>query len=117
MKFRRKEKLGQTAVKSLSRQNQNYRERGRKCDSSPNFNLEKNALSVVLVKATIVEEDALSVCGSSSKSQLQKKRHQVWFIVKVTTAKEEASSVVRCQNCNCKKRRYFMCDSLSKPQL
>jgi len=54
-------KLGQTATKSLSLQSHNYRGRGTKCDSSLSFNLEEDTLSVVLSKAAIVEEDALSV--------------------------------------------------------
>ncbi|KAG5598840.1 hypothetical protein H5410_030210 [Solanum commersonii] len=43
--------LGHTTPKSLSRQSQNYRTRDINCDSSPSFNLEKYALSVVLAKA------------------------------------------------------------------
>ncbi|KAG5611545.1 hypothetical protein H5410_022826 [Solanum commersonii] len=35
--------------------------RGTKCDSSLNFNLEEDTLSVVLTKALIMKEDALSV--------------------------------------------------------
>ncbi|KAG5595359.1 hypothetical protein H5410_036591 [Solanum commersonii] len=83
-----------------------------------------------IIKATIVEENALSVvrllshnykrrctkCGSSSKLQLQKKMHHVWFIIKVATAKEDDSYVVRHERCDCR-IRCTKCALLFKPQL
>uniref|UniRef100_M1DZU4 Uncharacterized protein n=1 Tax=Solanum tuberosum TaxID=4113 RepID=M1DZU4_SOLTU len=99
---------GQTAAKSLSRQRQNYREKGTKCDSSLSFNLEEDTLSVVLVKAAIVKEDAsFAIChqshnckrrftkhGSSSKLQLKRKMHHAWFVIKAAIVEEDALSVV-----------------------
>ncbi|KAG5630399.1 hypothetical protein H5410_002116 [Solanum commersonii] len=142
--------LGHTTQKSLSWHSQNYGRRGINCVSSPSFNLEKDALSVVLSKAATVEKASsvvrclshnykrigikcvrtleeydprlncrrsYSKCGSSLMLQMQKKRHQVWFVIKVETIKEETSSMVRRRSRNCKKKRYFMCGSSSKPQL
>uniref|UniRef100_M1DBM3 Uncharacterized protein n=1 Tax=Solanum tuberosum TaxID=4113 RepID=M1DBM3_SOLTU len=88
---------------------QNYRERGTKCDSSLSFNLEEDTLSVVLVKAAIVKEDAsFAIChqshnckrrctkyGSSSKLQLKRKMHHAWFVIKAAIVEEDALSVVR----------------------
>jgi len=72
--------LGHTTTKSISQHSQNYRRRDINCDSLPSLNLEKDALSVVLSKAAIVEEASSVVhlqtrickrrgikCGSSSK--------------------------------------------------
>ncbi|KAG5579672.1 hypothetical protein H5410_050299 [Solanum commersonii] len=122
--------LGHTTPKSLSWQSQNYRRRDINYDSSPSFNLEKDALSAVRAKAAIIEEDALSVassvvhlqnrnykrrgikCGSSLKPQLQKKRKifYVWFFIKATTLKEDDPH----RNC---RRRCTKCGSSLKPQL
>ncbi|KAG5595539.1 hypothetical protein H5410_036771 [Solanum commersonii] len=47
-------------------------------------------------------------CGSSLKPQLQKKRHQVWFVIKVETTKvdvsfrrQSRSYKIRCTKCGC----------------
>lgn len=82
------------------------------------------------------------MCGSLLKPQLQNKKHQVLFNMKVETTKENISSVVHRQSGNCRKtkkddrrhncrRRYIKCGlslklqlqkscmvgSISKPQL
>ncbi|KAG5630403.1 hypothetical protein H5410_002120, partial [Solanum commersonii] len=71
------------------------RRRDINCDSSPSFTLEKDALSVVLAKAAVIEE-ASSV------------RQQVWFIIKVKTTKKKTSSVVCRRSRNCKKKIFHV---------
>ncbi|KAG5614686.1 hypothetical protein H5410_014510, partial [Solanum commersonii] len=66
---------------------QNYKGRGTKCDSSLNFNLEEDTLSVALAKGTTIEEDVL-----------------MSFVAKAEIAKEDAPSVVRHQIHNYKRR-------------
>ncbi|KAG5630421.1 hypothetical protein H5410_002138 [Solanum commersonii] len=110
------------------------------------FNLQKDALSVFL--STIVEEASSVVrhqsrnckrrgirgtkCCLSSKLKLQKKRHQVWFIVEAatvkkkifhvwfiirdTTLKEDDPHMIRHQSRNCR-RRCTKCGSSLKLQL
>ncbi|KAG5629826.1 hypothetical protein H5410_001543 [Solanum commersonii] len=69
-----------------------------------------------IIKVTTTKEDVLCVvlhqsrnykrrctkCGSSSKSQLQKKMSHVWFAIKDTIVEEDTLSVVCYQSRNCK---------------
>ena len=129
-------------------QSLNYERKNDKCGLWSKSQLQKrkrkedDTSCAVLHQATILKEaETRRNCrrrctkyGSSLKLQLQKKDHQIWFVIKVEATKEEISSVVHRQSRNWKikkkdvsclvhhqshnsKRIWSTYDSSSNPQL